>query len=141
MMRDEIVTYEVAKLAKEKGFPQDIDRWVADLHSATNSNYYNHKGELNGDCIEIIKCKIQKEEIPKEFELVAAPTQSLLQRWLREEKKVHIEIYPVFPSSDKVKYGRWIVADAITKSIPIEYFDTYEQSLEDALRYALENLV
>ena len=141
MITEEICTCEVAKLAKDKGFPQDVDRWVADLHSATNSNYYNHKGELNGDCIEIIKCKIQKEEIPKEFELVAAPTQSLMQRWLREEKKVHIEIYPVFPSPNDVKYGRWIVADAITKSIPIEYFDTYEQALEDAELYCLKNLL
>lgn len=146
MIHDEIVTYEVAKLAKEKGFPQDVDRWVADLHSATNSNYYNHKGELNGDCIEIIKCKIQKEEIPKEFELVAAPTQSLLQRWLREEKNIHIEI--VATASGYLWIADKTNGTSITDSDVLDRgtneggcWDEYEQALEDAELYVLKNLL
>ena len=148
MIHEEIVTYEVAKLAKEAGFPQDVDKWLGDLHSATNSNYYNHKGELNGDCIEIIKCKIQKEEAPKEFELVAAPTQSLLQRWLREKKDVHISIIAnreedddvIWYSNEVLKDTGWSVCSWWERPMTVCY-SSYEQALEHALKFALENLV
>ena len=120
MIHNELVTYEVAQLAKEKGFNEGCLHYYQNGIVDTDG-YYNHYNM----CVKNI---------------CSAPTQSLLQRWLREEKKVHIEIYPVFPSPDQVKYGRWVVADAITKSIPIEYFDTYEQALEDALAYGLINL-
>ena len=150
MIQDEIVTYEVAKLAKEKGFPQDVDRWMGELHSAMNSNYYNHKGELNGDCIEIIKRKIQKEEVPKEFELVAAPTQSLLQRWLREEKGIHISIDRDLDFNDKDYIYEWQASHKkelgdgcyrIITASDMEFYPTYEETLNAALKYALENLV
>lgn len=148
MIHDEIVTFEVAKLANEKGFPQDVDKWLGDLHSATNSNYYNYKGELNGDCIEIIKCKIQKEGVPKEFELVAAPTQSLLQRWLREEKGVTICV-DIFEDGWFFDISTFYKQDTGVYEVDIPYkssnvspvYDTYELALEDALAYSLKNLV
>lgn len=128
MIHEEICTHEVCKLAKEKGFPQHIgnDAYVVE-------NEYDVEYEV-GSCYPI-------QFIPDYLPTITAPTQSLLQRWLREEKKVHIEIYPVFPPPNIVKYGRWVVFDAIVKTIPIDYFDTYEQALENGLAYALKNLV
>ena len=121
MIHEEICTYEVCKLAKAKGFNvPTFGYYRIDTEDWYRTDVYD---DWNDSTIRY-----------------SAPTQSLLQRWLREEKNIHIEIYPVFPSPDKVKYGRWVVADAITKSIPIEYFDTYEQALEDALAYGLRNL-
>lgn len=120
MMRDELISLETAKLAREKGFNEGCLYYYQGGVVDTDGcyNHYNMGAE----------------------EIYSAPTQSLLQRWLRERKNAHIEIYPVFPSPNIVKYGRWIVADAITMKIPIEYFDTYEQALEDALAYGLRNL-
>lgn len=147
MIHDEIVTYEVAKLAKEKGFPQEVSRW-RDFTSPSR-NYYNHKGELNGDCLEIIKCICRKEEVPIELQTIAAPTQSLLQRWLREEKDVQIIITPSLDELGAWRWGHygWVVY-IYNEYQPIYYsrfnrdnFCTYEKSLEDALKYALENLV
>lgn len=146
MIHEEICTYEVAKLAKDKGFPQDVDRWLGDLHSATNSNYYNHKGELNGDCIEIVKCKIQKKETPKEFELVAAPTQNLLQRWLREERGIIVEVFMDDDSNMPLTYNIHQYKDWNWECVRHHHGNYYavndwELCLEDALQYALENLV
>ena len=124
MIHEEICTYEVCKLAKEKGFDE-------------NSRYvYNNdrillavKGVRNWNKVEFV-----------------APTQSLLQRWVREEKNIHIEI--VVTAS-----GYFWIADktngtAITDSDILDRgtneggcFDTYELALEDALKYALDNLV
>ena len=112
MTHEEICTYEVAKLAKEKGF---------DVPTPKN---YRHERE----------------------ETCNAPTQSLLQRWLREEKNIHIEIVAT-------ACGYFWIADktngtAITDSDVLDRgtneggcFDTFELCLEDALKYALEKLV
>lgn len=141
MIYDEICTYEVAKLAKEKGFPQEVSRWRDS--TSPSRNYYNHKGELNGDCLEIIKCICRKEEVPIELQTIAAPTQSLLQRWLREERGYYV--YPFFDNESR----RWtwvcreLTGDMWIQLLDFEerYFDTYELALEDALKYALENLI
>lgn len=141
MIHEDIVTYEVAKLAKEKGFPQEVSRW-RDFTSPSR-NYYNHKGELNGDCLEIIKCICRKEEVPIELQTIAAPTQSLLQRWLREEKKIEVYVRH-FEETNKYPhhFGTIITGDkGEALEIVGKMFDTYELALEDALKYALENLV
>jgi hypothetical protein len=74
-----------------------------------------------------------------------APTQSLLQRWLREEEGIHISIeYEWVEGVDDWTFWAYIkkinnakvVNDAIKSG-----FNTYELALEDALKYALENLV
>lgn len=107
MIYEEICTYEVAKLAKEKGF---------DVPTAKN---YRHE---NGTT-----CN--------------APTQSLLQRWIREEKKIDIEIYPIFIEGITREYTCCIYAPQLNKPKKFGYYNTYELVLEDALKYALENLV
>ena len=108
MIHEEICTYEVCKLAKEKGF---------DVPTAKN---YRHE---NGTT-----CN--------------APAQSLLQRWLREEKKWNIVVrmyenegyyWFIQNSKGKLQESYFTYAD--------EMFATYELALEDALKYALENLV
>lgn len=62
MIHEEICTYEVAKLAKEKGFPvKEIECW-----------YCEYDGRPTKEIID-------EQQYP-------VITQSLLQRWLREEK-------------------------------------------------------
>ena len=133
MIHEEICTYEVCKLAKEKGFPQHIteEAYIVDNYGEDDYNI--------GDRLPI-------PLIPDYMDDVAAPTQSLLQRWLRKEKNIHIEIVAT-------ACGYFWIADktngtAITDSDVLDRgtneggcFDTYELALEDALKYALENLV
>ena len=142
MIHEEICTYEVAKLAKEKGFPQGFNytrfkfKW----------DYYNHKGELHGDLGDILKLRIKHKPIPEEMKPIAAPTQSLLQRWLREEKNIHIEI--IATASGYYWCVNKTNGTSITDSDVLNRgtndggcFDTFEEGLEDALKYALENLI
>ena len=129
MIHDEICTYEVAKLAKEKGFRETVG-W-----------YYNTNG------LNLLKRGCNGGNPNLINGLYSAPTQSLLQRWLREEKKLHIDI--VATASGYC----WVIDEtngtSITDSDVLNRFtnddsgrfDTYELSLEDALKYALENLV
>ena len=123
MIHEEICTYEVCKLAKEKGFNVQTFDWYD-----YTGNYY--KGLIPH---ELHECPRYKEYY--------APTQSLLQRWLREEKGLHISI-PLH----KGEYEYFWAIDSLnrkkkTDDIAYNLFDTYELALEDALKYALENLV
>ena len=72
-----------------------------------------------------------------------APTKSLLQRWLREEKRIHMAVFPNITNTFKFYYIVYNKGNKFWKPIYITHSDfiTYELALEDALKYALENLV
>ena len=133
MIHEEICTYEVCKLAKYKGFPQDVFG-TCEMKSAC----YLKDGRYYKDgCI----CPIENA--------YSAPTQSLLQRWLREEKNLYISI--IAHAKSKRVYYEWEVRyisalgnmnkASSVMSIETYRYNTYELALEDALKYALENLV
>lgn len=112
MIHDELVTYEVAKLAKEKGFNVPTDFCY----------------EQNG-CL--VRCGS-----------IAAPTQSLLQRWLREERGYYV--YPFF-DNDELKWTFVIREKTGERWIPLvgetPYFSEYKKAMEAGLKHTLEKLV
>lgn len=141
-MTDELVKFETAKLAKEKGF----DGHTGYDHVGWHGFVYYHKdiGKLyNSANIEYFANRI------------AAPTQSLLQRWLREKHKIHVlpsvtcniegSIYFCSITSffeDSLKH-KWIEDEEFKelKEIGIrnyKIFKTYEQALEQGLLEALK---
>lgn len=129
MIHEEICTYEVAKLAKEKGFN-------VPTHFAYNEN-----------CRRAMYMELCLNRNTKDSRSISAPSQSLLQRWLREEKGIHISINyqqgvdEECPSYDYSVY-RWpINTEAFVSEEWKDGYSTYELALEDALKYALENLV
>lgn len=124
MIREEICTYEACKLAKEKGFPQDVFGTCE-----MKSSCYLEDGRFHkGGCI----CPIE--------DAYTAPTQSLLQRWLREEKNIMVEI-PIWLQSDSSWRFRYKIQTKEDDIIPWNDFPTYELALENALKYALEELI
>ena len=138
MTHEEICTYEVCKLAKEKGFPQ----WFNYTRFKYKWDYYNHKGELNGDLGDILKLRSKHKPVPEEMKPIAAPTQSLLQRWLREEKGVIIELKYSDFTEDWRPFWSWCIYNNLGFTLEIgDNPATYELALEDALKYALKHLV
>jgi hypothetical protein len=135
MIHEEICTYEVCKLAKEKGFPQHIgdDAYIVE-------NEYDDKYEVG--------CHYPIQFIPDYLPTITAPTQSLLQRWLREEKGITICV-DIFDDGWFFDISTFYKQDTRVYEVDIPYkssnvspvYDTYELALEDALKYALENLV
>lgn len=136
MIHEKICTYEVAKLAKEKGFPQ----WFNYTRFKFKWDYYNHKGVLHGDVGDILKLRLKHEPIPEEMKPIAAPTQSLLQRWLREEKGVDIAILPLYTGGYAYAvYNIHCKDNRVVDTNP--GYATYELALEAAIAYSLKNLV
>ena len=135
MIHEEIATFEVAKLAKEKGFPQHIgnDAYIVE-------NEYDVEYEVG--------CHYSIQFIPDYLPTITAPTQSLLQRWLREEKGVTICV-DIFDDGWFFDISTFYKQDTGIYEVDIPYkssnvssvYDTYELALEDAIKYALENLI
>lgn len=141
-MIDQVVTYKTAKLAKELGFEEE--------YGTLRTHYYNHEGILDGDCKEYIKAKIRKKDT-KGLEPTFAPTQSLLQKWLREKHNINVIAYPVIMQHNKedkeqteeeMEYFYIIYNKGLQmfKSIKDPMFDTYEEALEEGLKSGL-NLI
>ena len=123
-MEDTRITFETAKLAKEKGFPQEPNR--------RKVPYYNYKGEFNGDVTDFLR-KYLREEDTSDVESVSAPTQSLLAKWLREEHNIHLIAY----KNINIDGYDWcfITTDGITN---INSYKTYEEAYEIGLQEALK---
>ena len=125
MIHEEICTYEVCKLAKEKGFNEYVEAFYAEdcniPHTQGPEKWNEYKGRY------------------------AVPTQSLLQRWLREEKALHIQITlwekGWYNDIWVFKYYEEEKAYSTRQTHQSTDFDTYELALEDAIKYALENLI
>jgi hypothetical protein len=127
-MKDELITYETAVLARDKGFDLPVDFCFRKFHNDV-SEIYEVDENFNGTD--------WNNGLNLNEEFFSKPTQSLLQRWLREKHKLHIEL---FLTSD----GYWTVrnivkiCDADIGIRDSEFYPTYEQALEEGLQIALK---
>ena len=108
-----LISFETAKLAEEKGFKKLCDF------------SYDEDGILTGNC-------------EQSYNYVA-PTQSLLQKWLREEHHL-IVIVAYQYEHDSTPYSYWIYKE--NNSLPLNQWindlKTYEEALEKGLQEALK---
>jgi hypothetical protein len=124
-MKETLITFETAKLAKEKGFNHIKPNCVGD----------NKAYEKDGILICANKGNTQSGYI-------LAPTQSLLQRWLREKHNLHIEL--IIDLSDDLETmcfrGFHIIKINKYKNLyqTSEVFKTYEEVLERGLQETLK---
>ena len=133
-MKDQLIVFETAKLAKEKGFKNKTPHKL-------RRDYYNHLGEINGDVTEYIKAYVANKELER-YNTIDAPTQSLLQKWLREVQSIYISVdYLIIEVIDSkgVRFD-WSIYN---KNESIESKEligllTYEEALEKGLVEALK---
>ena len=142
-MKEELISFETAKLARVCGFNisteeiYDINGKILYTHpceSFYGLNYLENKDSefLDNNFPKTLNYNSKTEHIIICF----APTQSLLQRWLREEHNIHFWVYP-----KKVKKGQvcfdFIFIDAENPFVPTHFYKTYEEALEEGLKEAL----
>lgn len=127
-MQEELISFETAKLAKEKKFNEPCQLLY-------QSSTYNLKGGKEGD---IFANNIPSTQIPNTWYL--APTQSLLQRWLREIHNIHLVCW-WYDKENKfyTELGRKEIDIIRVQTGDItKLFDTYEQALEAGLQKGLK---
>jgi hypothetical protein len=106
-MKEQLITFKTAKLAKEKGF------------SLGRHDYPRY--DPSGD-FQYINYTIG----------ISAPTQSLLQKWLREKKNIFVYCMPTMNNKS------W--HNNIASHNP-SFIGTYEEALEISLQEALKLIV
>ena len=109
---EDYVSFETAKLLKEKGFDyQGFD-------------YIDFEGEV-----------IRQDR----------PTLQMAMKWLREEKNIFIVIEPHMYDYINEKNSSYVTSlwqgDNYYENITSKDYPTYEEAVEAALKYALENLI
>jgi len=140
-MEDEIVGFEIAVLAYGNGFRDTIS-------CIGGKNYYNLKGELNGDSSNELKeyLRWRKEGGELKETNIPAPTQPILQKWLREKHNIFVictqefysdginylvQVFKYTPEKERCYEGTMLYGDN-------GEFNSYELSLEFGLSLALK---
>jgi len=129
---EDYVSFETAKLLKEKGFPQDTVS--CNTCYKYNGNFCNNARSMSGVDREI--CYI-------------APTKYMALKWLRDLPEIAYCIF-IFADGEMGELHYVFEIQEINNdllkcngSLEIEYncFDTYEEACEAAIKYCLENLI
>lgn len=120
---EDYISFETAKLLKEKGFAQNCATYYLD--GQVWRHYYG-------------------EVIPKGKQIYAAPTQAIAMKWLRNT--FYLEIYP-FHDAIQENNDWWYRVERHSKGCSFtehesdDFYKTYEQTCEAAIKYCLEHLI
>lgn len=134
---EDFVSYEIAKLLKEKGFDSNMYTCYTDCEFP--------------EFLTMIDYVVQGEEYERSnFEshnLIQAPTYQMALKWLREVHKIFIEPFVAIDLNGEYHYC-FRLLNSICKDIlepkdlvRIGFKDTYEEAVEVALLYVLKNLI
>lgn len=127
-MEESLITLETAKLAKEKGF--NIPVWFTWIVSPQGDALWNDFEEGQFGQITV------KENHNEYMFRQSAPTQSLLQKWLREVHKIYIYVTPVGITRVSGKQViKWQNNIGVRENLK---HNTYEIALEKGLQKALK---
>lgn len=153
-MKEQLIEFETAKLAKEKGFDIKTKNSFANKKAISYNQYARDDIREEGEFHVVNKPEesgVDGTYLHNKFvsERFYQPTQSLLQKWLREEHDMHIEIelvdnsrtyqweYVIITSKDR-DYNDEECFDSAKRLFNNEDFETYEEALEKGLQEALK---
>ena len=129
-MEDQLVNFETAKLAKEKGF--NISVYFFWHPSSMGDILLDTFEETQFGTIEV------KENHNQEYTYrYSAPTQSLLQKWLREVHKIFVTINAKGVINEIVWYNNITIRSKKDHKFE-NYHKTYEKALEEGLQEGLK---
>ena len=132
-MKEQFVNFKTAVLAKEKGFNVETLHFYCKNRTC---NYiktpYKYSFEVNANQERLINGEIDNFGYGITW---SAPTQSLLQRWIREVHKIHLTPTSISQESWQCHITR--IGDNLGTNY-IEDAYTYEQALEAGLLEALK---
>lgn len=126
MVQEDYVSFEVAKLLKEKGFNEPCTSKYCTGGSFDRSFCHYKNSEINKDAYN-------------------APTHQMAMKWLREEHNILLFILPAQENKKLVylvEIWTWNEEEGIYESTyaPMPRKEP-EQAVEAALKYSLENLI
>lgn len=138
-MKEQLITFETAKIAKEKGFDEKVRTYFIKTNHLKEKQAIIDGRDMNLEYQEF-ECILEYHNsavsglTKKDLKRISRPTQALLQKWLREKHKIYISL-------EHYWYNEWHYRINIQDDCDLEekgVFDNYEQALEKALQEALK---
>lgn len=127
-MKEDVVSFGLAMKLKEKGFREEVNayygKWenLFDVHPALDMNDCDYRA--------------------------SAPTISQVLKWMREEKKIFIQMGLVEYKWEYMCFDINTIADnfygwhkAMLKGDKVRFFESYEQAALAGIEYCLDNLI
>lgn len=146
VLKEELITFETAKLAKEKGFINGTRGCFIEY----KKDYINPRDDNNSKKGDFEYCKKTflrngEEESDEDYEYIERPTQSLLKKWLIQVHNINVWVSSKTLSNGKtvfIPHGRTLpdtIKDNLVVDI-IEYstHNSDEAAFEVGLREALK---
>ena len=137
------VSFEIAKLLREKGFDGFCNRYYQTDKEDVNGEHamFMFASDLKSFCT--VTNSLLNKYADKNHEIISAPTFQMAMKWLRE-------VYGIYPDiaieeiDDNTIFFRVDGIYLKQKKMWDKYnnlFKTYEQACEAAIKYCLENLI
>lgn len=149
-IKEEKITFETAKLAKAKGFnPFTKGYYVEYLKDKIDPEYPEgggpfsmKKGEIDFENEYITNNDIGKNDLScSSYCCYAAPTQSIMQRWLRENHNIDVWAKPfILENMEKEYLGFINFLPNASNGKNYTTHKTYEEAIEFGIQKALESL-
>lgn len=137
-MKEAYVSFKIAKLLKEKGFPQSTSICNV-VYKPNGKMSFNAKSFINPhyffkDCY------------------IFAPTQQMACGWLKEEKNIYVTAVPDIGNSLRFYPAIYVIKGEMPEEYWFEYINSVvkelnksygesQQAIEAALEYVLTNLI
>ena len=126
-MNADFVSFSLAKKLKEKGYPQRPDNM-----SCMPYYEYDEVSNYASLCNEIVWYRVDKTR----DNIFAAPAIHKVLKWLREEKKIHIEISPQWQYTVyDMRCNPWIGRS------DMQNYDDYTKAAFAGIEYVIDNLI
>ena len=144
MITEDYVSFETAKLLKEKGFPQEYDRYRSLVY---NEKDYVDEYEVQRMILEIRLVKagtLSSYPVGVPEPKCYCPTLQMAMKWLREVHNIFIAINMIPDTIQKPYFFKPYVGRKIYNfplDYSVEFYTTYEEACEAAIKYCLENLI
>lgn len=136
MIQEDYVSFETAKLLKEKGFNERLLTF-----------YITDEAKKEG-CFQLMAFTDDKIDNNYSDHCYLAPTLQMAMKWLREVHGIFIAINIVSNTTVTMEQRYYFFKPYKNRRIynfPLNYsvqlYQTYEQACEEAIKYCLENLI
>lgn len=136
MITEDYVSFEVAKLLRDKGFDIKCRYYYIQTKEMFEIDTKYHTALTTQELLDL-------QIIGEKEDRYAAPTQAMVMKWLREVHKLYIEITPSSKTNEFIVDSYRI--DIVTRFFDTIYvssgYNTYEEACEAAIKYCLEHLI
>jgi hypothetical protein len=147
MITEDYVSFEIAKLLKNKGFDNDCRMvWIKENNEQQNERRMLPHAFMEGE--EFVNAKdvetVLEQEPENYLEAYLCPTSQMAMKWLRENYSIDLTLVPS-PNKDDTYSLIYAVVILNKKHEPMfsggYEFEDYNQCVNDGIKYCLENLL